>query len=47
MNIAVPFQRFSKTMRCSIYEFKNAQLLHFHILTQQIPIWKVPEPFLE
>ena len=45
-NSELPFQRFWETMRCSIYDFKHAQLLDFHIVTPQFPPRKVPVVFL-
>ena len=42
----LPFQRFWETMRCSIHDFWNVQLLDFHIVTPQIPSRKAPEVFL-
>ena len=41
----MPFQRFPETMKYSIYDFKNAQLLDFHIATAQLHPWKIPEAF--
>ena len=33
----LPYQRFWETMKCSVYNFKNAQPLYFQILTPQVP----------
>ena len=33
-------------MRCSVHNFKNAELLDFHILSLQLSLRKVPEVFL-
>ena len=45
-NSELPILHFWETMRCSIYDSKNAQLLDFHIVTPQLPPQKVPEVFL-
>ena len=49
MSLAVKqmlFRRFWETMRCLIYDFKDAQLLGFHVATPQLPPRKVPAVFL-
>ena len=47
MSPTASFQRVWVTLRCSIYDHKNEQLLHFHIITPHIPIWKAPNRFQE
>ena len=42
----LPYHRFWETMRCSIYDFKNAQLLGFHIVTPQLPPRKIHKVIL-
>ena len=49
MSLAVKqmlFRRFWETMGCLIYDFKDAQLLGFHVATPQLPPRKVPAVFL-
>ena len=41
------FQRVWETLRCSIYDCKNEQLLNSHIITPQIPTCEAPNRFLE
>ena len=41
------FQRVWETLRCSIYDHKNEQLLNFHIITPQIPTGKASNRFQE
>ena len=36
------FQRVWETLRCSIYDHKNEQLLNFYIITPQISCCKAP-----
>ena len=38
---------FWETLRCSIYDHKNKQLLSFHIVPPQIPTCKAPNRFQE
>ena len=41
------FQRVWESFRCSLYGHKNYQLLNVHIITPQIPTFKVPNRFQE
>ena len=55
MSWTASFQRVWETLRCSIYDHKNEQLLIFHIITPQIitpqiitpqiSTWKAPSRF--
>ena len=45
MSPTASFQRVWETLRCSIYDHKNEQLLNFHIITPQISTWKAPSRF--
>ena len=47
MSAKVAFQRVCNTLRCSIYNRKNEQLLNFHIITPQIPTCKATNRFQE
>ena len=47
MSPTASFQRVRETLRCSIYDHKNEQLLNFHIITHQIPTCKGPNRFQE
>ena len=47
MSLIASFQRVWETLRCSICDRKNEQLLKFHIITPQIPTCKAPNRFQE
>ena len=47
MSPTASFQRVWETLRCSIYDCKNEQLLNFHIITPQIPTCKASNRFQE
>ena len=47
MSPTVPFQRVWETLRCSIYDHQNEQLLNFHIITPQIVTCNAPNRFQE
>ena len=47
MSRTASFERVLETLRCSIYDHKNEQLLNFHIITTQIPTCKAPNRFQE
>ena len=38
-------ERVWETLRCSIYDHMNGQILNFHIITPQIPTCKAPNRF--
>ena len=40
-------QHVLETLRCSIYNHKNEQVLNFHIIAPQIPTCKAPNKFQE
>ena len=41
------FQRVWETLRCSVYDHENKQLLNFHIIAPQISTCKAPNRFEE
>ena len=47
MSPTASFHRVCETLRCSIYDHKNEQLLNFYIIKPQIPISKAPNRFQE
>ena len=47
MSRTASFQRVWENLRCSIYDYKNEQLLNFHVITPQIPTCKAPNRFKE
>ena len=47
MSPTASFQCVWETLRCSIYDHKNKQLLNFHIITPQILTCKAPNRFQE
>ena len=47
MSPTASFHRVCETLRCSIYDHKNEQLLNFYIIQPQIPISKAPNRFQE
>ena len=47
MSPTASFQRVWETLRCSIYDHKNEQLLNFHITTPEISTCKAPNRFQE
>ena len=47
MSPTASFQCVWKTLRCSIYDHKNGQLLNFYIITLRIPTCKAPNRFQE
>ena len=47
MSPTASFQCVWETLRCSIYDHKNGQLLNFYIITPRIPTCKAPNRFQE
>ena len=47
MSSTAPFELVWETLRYSIYDHKNEQLLNFHFITPQIPPCKAPNKFQE
>ena len=47
MSPTASFQRVWVTLRYSIYDHENEQLINFHIITPDIPTCKAPNRFQE